>query len=146
MTTAASEAIFFIGAMLIAAALVATFGNVVSDIGDGIRERGTTFSRELKSDISVVNDPQSMTTSPLTLYVKNTGSTTLHTSTLDVLLDGQISTSLTHDVLGSTNDQELPRSKVDKVTVNDLSVASGDHRVRVVTEFGNEALLEFFKA
>ena len=143
---AASEVIFFIGAVLVSTALVGALASISTDLSGSVQDRGRSLSKELSTDIDIINDPNNMTTAPLTLYVKNTGSTNLHTSITDVMLDGQISGSLTYDVLNSTNDAIWKPADVLKITVSDLSVASGDHRVRVVTEYGIEDELEFYKA
>ena len=143
---AVSETVLFIGAIIIATALVGAFGALVGNVADGIRFHGNVLGAELKTDIAVINDPLAMTTSPLTVYVKNTGVALLYVNETTVMLDGEVSGNKTYDVLDSGNDLTWRGGDVLKIVVNDLTVSSGDHRIRVVAGTGVDAELEFHKA
>lgn len=142
----ASETILFIGSLVTATAVVGALGFVVQDLSSGMRTRGTVLTNELGTDITIINDPMAMTTAPLTLFVKNTGGSTLTPSLTNAFLDGVMSATPTYDVLGSADDTTWRSGDVLKITASDLAVATGDHRVRVVTETGIAAELQFHKS
>ena len=139
----ASETILFIGAIVVATAVVGAVTAVAQSTSNDLRDRGRILSTSLRSDITIINDPLAVPTAPLTLYVKNTGSATLHSQFVDVLLDGVVSTDVSFDVLGSPDDEVWRPGEVLELTVNDLAVTPGDHRARVVAHTGAEDTLEF---
>lgn len=141
--SAVSETILFVGAIVITTAVVGVTAGVVQNMSGGIRDRGTMMADDLVTDITIINDPESMATSPLVLYVKNTGSRSLHASLVEVLVDGEVAQSTTMDVLGSVDDDLWVPGQVLQITVEDVSVSTGDHRVRVVTENGIRDSLSF---
>lgn len=142
-SSAASETILFIGAVLAASALAGVFAMVVGDLSDDVRSQGDRLGSELRTDITIINDPNAVPTAPLVVYVKNTGTATLLTPETTVLLDGVVSQSVTYDVLGSTDDATWPVGAVLQITVSDLSPGAGDHRLRVVSANGIDDSLEF---
>lgn len=143
---AASESILFIGSMVAAAAIAGVLGVVVQELSGGIQDRGSSLSRELGTSIIVINDPQAVATSPLTVYAKNTGGSTLTSSLTNLFLDGTPSSSPGYDVLASTADERWTPGSVLQITATDLTVAAGDHHVRVVAETGIGADLLFHKS
>lgn len=143
---AMTETIFFIAAALVATTVVGVLGNVVQDISRSTAVRGRALAEELRTDIAIINDPGAVATSPLTVYAKNTGLAPLTTNLTNVLVNGSVQTNLTFDVLGSSDDTAWPSGEVLKITVNGVSLPSGDHRVRVVTSNGIRAEMEFTKA
>lgn len=142
-SSAASETILFIGAVLAASALAGVFALVVGDLSDDVRSQGARLGEELRTDITIINDPNNVATSPLVVYVKNTGTVTILTTDTTVLVDGQVSEDVDYDVLGTTNDDAWPVGAVLEITVNDLSPGSGDHRLRVISANGIDDSMEF---
>ncbi len=142
-SSAASEAILFIGATLAAAALAGVFAAVIGDLSDDVRSSGDRLGDEMRTDITIINDPNNVATSPLVVYVKNTGSVTLTAPDTTVLLDGRASEDVTYDVLGSTDDETWSIGAVLEITVNDLTVDPGDHTLRVISNNGIDDTLEF---
>lgn len=142
--SAASESILFIAAVVAATAFAGVFVSVLDQTSDDVRSQGSRLSDSLRTDITIINDPLAMDVTPdPILFIKNTGDVDLFTGDLTVLLNGQPSTDLTFDVLGSSNDDLLLQGEVVQITVNDLNAGSGDHRVSVVTGAGISATLEF---
>jgi len=141
--SAVSETILFVGAIIITTAVVGVLAGVVQNMSSGVRDRGGMLADELQTDITIINDPEAIDTSPLVIYAKNTGSRTLTASLTEVLLDGQVSESVSFDILGSSDDETWQPGDVLKMTVNDLAVGNGDHRVRVVSQNGIEDSLAF---
>ncbi|MGB1586715.1 MAG: hypothetical protein ACPHID_06690 [Thermoplasmatota archaeon] len=143
-SSAASESILFIAAVVAATAFAGVFVTVLNQTSDDVRAQGGRLSESLRTHITIINDPLAMDVTPdPILFVKNTGDVDLFTDDLTVLVNGQPSSSLSLDVLGSSDDDRLAQGDVVQITVNDLNVASGDHRVTVVTGSGIQAILEF---
>jgi archaellum component FlaG (FlaF/FlaG flagellin family) len=74
--------------------------------------------------------------------VKNTGSRDLQVSAFVVLVDGKASADWDATVEGSAASSLKP-GQLATITVNDLAVASGDHRAVVVADSGYAATLDF---
>lgn len=142
----ASEAILFIGSIIVATTLVGAISLVTNNLSGDLRERGSGLSKELRSDIVLINDPLNVSTGPLILYAKNTGQVSLFSELTDVVVDGVFSTSLAYDVLSSTDDVTWKSGQVLKITASNPTIGVGDHRVRAIAETGAEAVLEFHKA
>ncbi|MGQ0536384.1 MAG: hypothetical protein ACT4PT_09955 [Methanobacteriota archaeon] len=138
-----SEMVFFIAAALLATALLGAVSTLADDLSGDMQERGKSFSKGLRTDITIINDATKMTSATLTVYAKNTGATSLVASLTTLMLDGVVATSVTYDVLGTTDDTIWRIGDVLKMVSNDLTVATGDHRVRVVAETGVAADLDF---
>ncbi len=138
MSSAVPEAIIFIAVLIAAGGLAAAMTAIANDLAGDARDRGEQRAHDLASDIRIINDPADVTTSPnLVLYVKNTGTSALDTGQLDVIVNGAVSTSLSLDVVGSSDDETWPAGSVVQVTVTDIAVGSGDHRVQAT--IGNSA-------
>lgn len=131
-----TQTIFFIAAIVLATATVGmTYGAVQGMAGD-VEAHAQTLGQRLRSDIRIVNDAAHVTTSPLTVLVKNVGAQTLHPELWTVLVDGTAHTDVTRDVLGSADDDTLGAAQTVELQVNGATIASGDHAVRVVAETG----------
>lgn len=136
--TAASETIFFIAAIVLSTVLVGALTVVVQGISSGLNAHGETISDEFASDVKIINDPKKMGAAAATLivYVKNTGRTTLLVTPFTFLRDGVVGVSVTFDVLNSADDSVVQVGQVLKATVNDFTVGTGDHRLRVIAGTG----------
>lgn len=133
-----SHLIIFIAAMLVAASVAGLLTNTVDDISNAIEEQGFSTSDEIRSDITIINDPGAgvYDGETLTLYVKNTGSTELSTSSdnIDVFVNG-VFTSIGDDDIEVLPDEEEStvwgRNDVVRITVN-VDISDGDNRVKIV--------------
>jgi archaellum component FlaG (FlaF/FlaG flagellin family) len=141
-SSAASEAILFIGAVAAAAALAGALTGVTGHYTSNLRERSNALGAELTGRLALVNDPENVPTSPLTLYAKNTGSRDLLLSSFVILVDGQASADWDATVGGAAATALKP-GQLATLTVNDLAVAAGDHRAVVIADSGSSATLEF---
>lgn len=141
--SAASESILFIGSIIAATAFVGVFAGVLQGFGDTFRERGDIVSENLQSDLIIINDPENVPLSPLTVYLKNTGSISMFAEDTTILVDGQVAQNVTYDVLGSADDETWPPGYVLEVTVNDISPGVGDHSMRAVGPSGVDDSLPF---
>ena len=118
---ATSELIIFIGAIL-AASGVAGAGIAVShDYAQAYEARLDGQVVELATDFAIINDARNVTTDPLVIYIKNTGSEYIWTSSVVVFVDGSYADNVT------VGDEGLGPGQWTSVTVNDLNLQSGDH-------------------
>lgn len=138
--TTSTQLIFFIAATVIATATAGIFSSVVTDLTGKASVRARAFGDEIASQVTIINDPNAVVTSPDTIfYVKNTGSTTLDWYNMTVLVDGSVVTA-TKALMGS--ETSFRPGAVVQVTY-DPSLTSGDHRVAVSMENGVHDELRF---
>lgn len=144
--TAASETILFIAAILVTTAVVGALSVVVTGLAGDVESRGELLSSELRTHITIINDPLVVETDPLEIYVKNTGSKSLLTPDINVLIDGQVMASgdVAFDVMESTDDDTLRQGEVLQITVSDQTFNNNeDYRIRIVTDNGIEDTFTF---
>lgn len=131
--TSATEAILFIGAVLIAVFTAGVLGITSYKMADGIREKGVIIGDRLKTDFEIINDPENIPVQSgrYVFYIKNTGKKNFYftNDTITVLIDGQIIPKSNLNVQGSSG--ALRRSDVGTISVS-TSLSSGYHTLRVV--------------
>jgi archaellum component FlaG (FlaF/FlaG flagellin family) len=94
----------------------------------------------MNTHITVINDasamPYNATANTLLLYVKNIGKTPLNETGTRVLIDGNVSSSdnLTFRLLDGATEWSKPA--VLEITIGNITLASGDHRAKVIVENG----------
>jgi len=141
MSTATSQLVFFIAAMVVAAAVVGAMSKSVFEVTDGINGKSKLLDDQLKTSIMIINDPDNVLNNPVKLYVKNTGSTILSQDLITVQLDGDANLTYAVSVTGGTNGQWSPSSLL-TITIT-KNLASGDHIAMVTTENGVSDTLKF---
>jgi len=142
--TSATQMIFFITSVIIALGVVGALFLNVQSISTAATVGSKTFSQQLRTDITIINDPEKIPygASNYTFYVKNTGKEDLSTQYITVLIDG----SLVPD--GNLNKTILNGDAVwmpgDVLQINaTVSIDIGSHSLRVITENGVEDSFEF---
>jgi archaellum component FlaG (FlaF/FlaG flagellin family) len=138
----ASEMILFIGGLAAAAAVAGALTVAVGHYVTGLRERTSDLEDELATRLAIVNDPAAVPGTPLTLYVKNTGSTDLTVEDIVVLYDGAQRTGWSATI-GGVAATTLGPSDTLTITVTGLNVPAGNHRVTVIAGSGYSDSLEF---
>lgn len=138
-----TQTIFFVAAVLLATATVVMTYSALQDVTADLQAHADVVGQRLRSDIRVINDPAHVVTSPLTLLVKNVGVQPLHPELWNVVLDGVVRTSVTVDVLSSSDDTTVGEAQVAQLSVSGFTLGSGDHTVRVVAETGVEDEFRF---
>lgn len=141
----ATQMIFFITSVIIALGVVGALFLNVQSISSAATIGSKTLSEQLKTDITVINDPENIPyadTNNYTFYVKNTGKEDLSTQYITVLIDG----SLVPD--GNLNKTILNGDAMwipgDVLQINaTVSLGAGSHNLRVITENGIEDSFEF---
>ena len=137
--------ILFIASIVVAASVAGVLVDTVNGVSSALDDRGADLAKEIRTDIEIISDPQSGVydsgTNNLTLYVKNTGLRKLPADevVVDVLVDGRYQTNVTMTAVGGTGWRP---TDVVELTVSELSLSSGDHRVKIVLD-GEEETFEF---
>ncbi len=144
--TSATHLIFFITSVIIALSVVGALFLNIQSISTAATTGSRTLSEQLKTDITIINDPEMIPNSGdvYTFYVKNTGKEDLSTDYITVLIDGSIipggnlnKTIISGGVVWQTGD-------VLSINVT-VSVEGGSHNLRVITENGIEDSFDFKK-
>jgi len=142
--TSATQMIFFITSVIIALGVVGALFLNVQSISAAATVGSKTFSQQLRTDITVINDPEKIPydTGNYTFYVKNTGKEDLSTQYITIIIDG----SLVPD--GNLNKTILNGDAMwipgDVLQINaTVNIDPGSHSMRVITENGVEDSFEF---
>jgi flagellar protein FlaG len=143
----ATQLIFFITSVIIALGVVGALFLNVQSISTAATMGSKTFSEQLRTDITVINDPEIIPNSSRNyiFYVKNTGKEDLSAQYITVLIDGSFvpDGNLTKTVLNG----DAIWIPGDVLEINaTVSIDSGSHSLRVITENGVEDSFEFRKS
>jgi flagellar protein FlaG len=137
--------ILFIASIVIAAGVAGVLIDTVSGISSAIDDRGGDVTKSIETDAEVISDPEAGVyddaNNTITLYVKNTGVRTLpaDANTLDVFVDGRYRTNTSVTVVDGP---EWRPNGVIELTVSEVSLSAGDHRVKLVVDT-DEEVFEF---
>lgn len=137
-----SQVVFFIAAVLVAGSMAGVFIGVSNNMGQTITERSDQISSQLQTEIKIINDPVVVpyTDGNLTLYVKNTGTSTLSKASLTILVDGEFHNA-TRITSSSPDASWLPQQVI---TVQmEVHLETGDHYAKVVTASGIYDAMQF---
>jgi flagellar protein FlaG len=144
-----SSLVLFIAAISVAGAVAGTLVTTVTDISEGIEERGADAGQRIETDVEVISDPGSdavynATADELVLLVKNTGTRRLSAAPeqFDLLVDGEYvpASAVGVTVLDESSDV-WPEDAVVRLRVS-RTLETGAHRV-VVRVDGDEEVFEF---
>lgn len=142
--TSATHIIFFIVSVVISLGVAGALFMNVQSISNAATVGSKTLSEQLKTDITVINDPATIPYSGgiYTFYVKNTGQEDLSAAHITVLIDGTFvpsgnlsKTIIEGDTMWQTGDVLMINATV--------TIASGSHKIRVMTDNGVEDEFEF---
>lgn len=146
-SVSSSTLVLFIASLLVAASVAGTMTTGVERIGAALGDRSADVSSEIRTDISIISDagsPSAVYNSSkknMTLLVKNTGSQSLSKSPsqFEIIVDGEYQTNVSTSVLDA--DSWRPGTVIE-VTVSELSLSTGDHRVLLIVN-GDREEFEF---
>ncbi len=146
--TSATHIIFFIVSVVISLGVAGALFMNVQSISNAATAGSKTLSEQLKTDITVINDPDTIpydsSSSIYTFYVKNTGQADLSAAHITVLIDG---TFVPDGSLNKTiieGDTMWEKGDVLKINAT-VTIASGSHKIRVMTDNGVEDEFEFVR-
>lgn len=137
-----AQIIMFIAVMGFATGMVAVFNNYIDENTGAMNAQWQVMSNNLKTDITITNVDWDNTTKTTTVYVLNTGKTTLDPANTDIYLDGmfiprdnnnrtiQVSPSTEIKNTGLWDPKEILEVQVF------FSVEEGSHYVDVGSQFG----------
>lgn len=142
--------------LVVSLSIAATVGGMVMQsagmISGSIEDQSQTVSRQIETDIEIINDPQYMFENVnggdnnLVLYVKNTGSEKIENSysIIDVFVDGTYLSEGNIEKRNIIGDVRWYPSRVLKIVTNYTkeNLKSGDHRVKLIV-YNNEDTLKF---
>ncbi len=127
-----SSLVLFIAVIAIAGLAAAGLSKAVGTMALEVDDRGQRLAEAIGTDIAIVNDPENVpyddAENKLTIYVKNTGSRSLVSEDLVLLVNGQ------YEEFTDRNMEDRdgwPRGTVLEANVT-VDLATGDHRVRVL--------------
>lgn len=128
--------IFFIGAVVIAVGVIGVVTTNVQSITASYGMSSKTLADQLKTDITIINDPAMIPNSSCTysFFVKNTGKSTLENSTVNMFVDGKYINLTKNTTIMEGGSFWYPAYVVRLNSTGCLQ--SGDHSVRVVAGNG----------
>ncbi len=134
-----TQLIFFIGAVIIAVAVIGVVTTNVSTITSSYGISSKTLADQLKTDITIINDPNSIPyvpTNNYSFFVKNTGKNTLNPNNVNMFIDGNY-TNVTNKWTVMQGGNTWDPTEVLRLNyTTGTQFSSGDHNIRVVTENG----------
>jgi len=139
-STAASQIIFFIAALIVSMAIAGTLISTTTKYSNDIEKRGSDMGTTLLTDIKIINDPVAMpynaSNNTITLYIQNTGSTIIPFSnqSVHVMINGTFYSNLTF-VLPSGASSWAPQIIL-TIVVKQVTLPDNDYRLKVVVTGG----------
>ena len=140
----ATQMVFFIASVIIALSVVGAMFMNVQSLSSAVIIGSKTLSEQLKTDITVINDPEIIPNSSgiYTFYVKNTGMQELGTEYITVIIDGTIISDNNLNKTILEGGQTWLTGDVLKINAT-ISPAAGNHNLRVITANGIEDTFSF---
>ncbi|MDY6965232.1 MAG: flagellar protein G [Halobacteriota archaeon] len=141
--SAASHAIYFIAAVIMATAVIGVINASVQDVTTASSESSKLLSGQMKTDITIISDPDEIPNDD-TFYVKNTGTKTLDGDLVNVIVNGTyiMEVNLTKSVIGRS-DLVWETTDILKIELMNVTLPSGDHRIKVITQNGISDTMDF---
>jgi len=140
----ATQMIFFISSVIIALSVVGAIFMNVQSLSSAVIIGSKTLSEQLKTDITVINDPEIIpySSGKYTFYIKNTGVQELGTKYITLIIDVTIVPD------NDLNKTIIEGSQVwltgDVLRINaTVSLTAGDHNLRIITSNGIEDSFPF---
>jgi flagellar protein FlaG len=143
--TSSTHLIFFIAAMVIAAGVVAVIYTNVNSFAGASQESASTLSKQLKTDIKIINDPARIpkTGNNYTFYVKNTGRSNLASEHVTLMINGNVIPAKDVNLTVINGDIVWRPSDVIQLIVTYPSMPAGDNSIRIISENGIDDTMEF---
>jgi len=139
----ATQMVFFISSVIIALSVVGAIFMNVQSLSSSVVIGSKTLSEQLKTDITVINDPEIIPNSSRlihTFYVKNTGIQELDTNYITLIIDGTMVNNLNKTILEGGQTWLTGDVLMINATV---PLAAGNHNLRVITANGIEDTFPF---
>ncbi len=141
----ATQMVFFIASVIIALSVVGAIFMNVQSLSSAVIIGSKTLSEQLKTDITVINDPEIIPNSSgiyYIFYVKNTGVQEISTKYINVIIDGTMISD--NDLNKTVIDSGQTWLTGDVLEINaTVSLAPGNHNLRVIASNGIEDTFSF---
>lgn len=143
--TSSTHLIFFIAAMVIASGVVAVIYSNVNSFAGASRESASTLSNQLKTDITIINDPSRIpkTGDNYTFYVKNTGRSNLAPEHITLIINGGVIPADNVTVTVINGDAVWRPVDVIQLIVTYPGMPAGDNNIRIISENGIDDTMDF---
>jgi flagellar protein FlaG len=145
--TSASQLIFFIAAMVVATAVAGVFMTATINLAKDMKGAADDQDNQFNTHFTVMNDPSAMpfnaTCSTLVVYLLNTGSSVIDQQFTRILINGTAYTSdnMTFELLDGAT--VWNNEVVLKVTITNVTLASGDYQLKVIVQYGVHTSFKF---
>lgn len=145
--TSSTHLIFFIVAMVIAAGVAGVIFTNVNAIANASQISSSTLSRQLRTDITIINDPNNIprSGSVYTFYILNTGKSTLSTEYLNVLINGVYvpDDDIQKSIINYGSTATWRPADILQIDISYPQMQDGDNYIKVITENGVFDSFEF---
>lgn len=129
--------IMFIAVVSVATGLVISFKGYISETQSSLAFQNEVAVNKLKTSISITHMYFNSTDDQLYVYVKNIGETKLRPQNFDLFVDGAYYRNFTHYYANDIEtEMVLFNPQETMVIIQNLTMTSGTHEVRVITEHG----------
>ena len=132
----ASTLIMFIAIIGVTTGMVMSFQNYFLQTKDTLNYQQSQTNEKLKTFVTITHTYYDAAGTNLRVYLKNTGSTNLKASYIDMFVNGEYGTNLTPYYAGTTDLVSVLTQTETMYIDYDVSLPVGSHNVRVVTELG----------
>ena len=139
---AITQMIFFIGAVVIATGVIGVLTVNVHSITASYGMSSQTLADQLKSDITIINDPAAVPYDSAgdnySFFIKNTGKNTLYPTSVNMFIDGNYyNFSRNWTIMDNKSSSNWYPAQVLRINYSlNTSFPPGDHTVRVVAGNG----------
>ena len=131
--------------MVIASGVVAVLYTNINSFAGASRESASTLSKQLKTDITIINDPARIPRAGdnYTFYVKNTGKSNLAPEHVTVIISGEVipPANVTITVINGTSIWRP--ADVLQLDVTTDTIQPGDNSIKIISENGVDDTLDF---
>ncbi|HID43111.1 MAG TPA: hypothetical protein EYP30_04920 [Archaeoglobaceae archaeon] len=129
-STSISTMIFFVAALIVSSMVAGVLLGSVQETSNAFSQRSRALVDTIRDDITIINDPDSVSNNPVLIYLKNTGDSSIPVDKkiFDVFIDGVYQSN--YSVVSISGDDELLPSDVAKITIN-TTLSSGSHTIRI---------------
>ncbi|MDY7082912.1 MAG: PQQ-binding-like beta-propeller repeat protein, partial [Halobacteria archaeon] len=138
-STSTTELVFFIAAIIASTAVAGIILSAGANQAQSLTERGLEKAEKIRTDVKIINDPMEVPYdgTNLTIYVKNTGTTDIPLSKLDVLIDGYFQTQV--NVTDFDGDGVWWPGENAKVNVTNSSLG-GNQTIKIISGSASDTL------
>ena len=144
-STAASEMIFFIATMVIAASVVGVLGGQTLHVTQSMSQSSQGLSSMIQSDFEIINDPSNIPYhNGYVFYVKNTGTNSFFftNGSISTVINGTLLSGDLVTYISPNNSGQLLPGQVGEIVAN-ITLSAGYYSIVVTLNNGLSKTMEF---